>query len=486
MHGDFSRQTFQAADHFAAVLFQQGRVQLDADFNEHARIMLHYLRTVVADIVGPAAAPKRDAGFEIRVVKGDDGKIAELAIGPGRMYVDGLLVENDGGDRDDDTTWTGYWNQPDGFLDPDAPGDQLPQGKPFVAYLRVWEQLVNSVQAPRIREVALGDPGPDTAARARVVWQLATLPVTRDPGTRVVTVLANRLAEAHPRPGRMVARARRPHDVDADPCHLPPEARFRGPENQLYRIEVHSGGPAAVLPEQGRRKALSGATFKWSRENGSVVFPVVSVSGNQVRLASLGRDGKLGLEIGDWVELTDDAVAARVADDRDLTTVQRAPALLRVTAIDADSRTVTLSGRTPGECGMHRSRHPMLRRWDHSAPTRYDSDKQNIAADGALPIVENVWIAVEDGLEVLFTPPRSQPMPSDGDNDRVTGTYRPGDHWIFAARTVTGDIEWPQGEDGPIPRLPDGVRYHYAALAFIDGQGKATDRRHQFDHLPDA
>ncbi|WP_267470545.1 DUF6519 domain-containing protein [Nocardia abscessus] len=502
MHGDFSRRTFQAADHFAAVLFQQGRVQLDADFNENAEILLHYLRTVVEDLVGRAAAPKDHAGFDVRAAPPVVGTPADLLIGPGRMYVDGLLVENEIGDPDVATTWTSYWNQPDGYLDPSVTEDQLPEGI-FVAYLRVWEQLVTALQRPRIREVALGDPGPDTATRARVVWQLAPLPLPGvpgaeldDPAKRAAALdeaLRDRLAALHPDPGLLTARARRPVYSDADPCQLPPEARFRGPENQLYRVEVHSGGPAwpattLTASGRGRQKTLAGATFRWSRENGSVVFLITSVSGNQVQLATLGRDGKLGLEIGDWVELTDDAVAARVADDRDLTTVQEMPALLEVTAIDPDTRTVTLSGRTPGDCGMHQSRHPMLRRWDHRAPTRYESDsgtsKQAIAVDGALPIIENVWIALEDGVEIMFTAPEPPPPGESVGPNEVTATYRPGDHWIFPARTVTGDVEWPHDADGPIPRLPDGVRYHYAALALDLGQGPPTDRRRVFDRLP--
>jgi hypothetical protein len=32
--GDFSRDTFDAAKHYTAVLMQQSRVQLDADWNE--------------------------------------------------------------------------------------------------------------------------------------------------------------------------------------------------------------------------------------------------------------------------------------------------------------------------------------------------------------------------------------------------------------------------------------------------------------------
>ena len=41
MKGDFSRETFDSVKHFSRVLQQQGRVQLDADWNEHTAIVLH-------------------------------------------------------------------------------------------------------------------------------------------------------------------------------------------------------------------------------------------------------------------------------------------------------------------------------------------------------------------------------------------------------------------------------------------------------------
>ena len=53
MYGDFSRVTFAPERHYLAVLVQQGRVQLDADANENTAILLHHLRTLAADLIGP-------------------------------------------------------------------------------------------------------------------------------------------------------------------------------------------------------------------------------------------------------------------------------------------------------------------------------------------------------------------------------------------------------------------------------------------------
>ena len=44
MKSDISRNTFDPAKHFSRVIMQQGRVQLDADWNEQADILLHSIR----------------------------------------------------------------------------------------------------------------------------------------------------------------------------------------------------------------------------------------------------------------------------------------------------------------------------------------------------------------------------------------------------------------------------------------------------------
>ncbi len=89
MKGDFTRDTFDQRKQFSRVLMQQGRVTLDADTNEQTAILLHYLRALARDLIGPYGAPADNVGFLIGV--DDEGR---MRIGTGRYYVDGLLVEN--------------------------------------------------------------------------------------------------------------------------------------------------------------------------------------------------------------------------------------------------------------------------------------------------------------------------------------------------------------------------------------------------------
>jgi len=158
MKGDFSRDTFDRTKHFSRVLMQQGRVQLDADWNEQAAILLHYLRTLAADLIGPFAGPAGDSnGFRI----GDaDINSKDFSIGKGRYYVDGILCEND-------MENTRYNNQQDY---PNPPQMDLDTRKDYLVYLDVWEHHITALEDDYIREKALG--GLDTASRAKVVWQV--------------------------------------------------------------------------------------------------------------------------------------------------------------------------------------------------------------------------------------------------------------------------------------------------------------------------
>jgi hypothetical protein len=443
MHGDFSRVIFDPARRFSSVLSQQGRVQLDAEINEQTAILLHYMRTLTADLLGPAAyPPDSDAdalgGFG---VDGFDGETFTVA--SGRMYVNGILCECDA---------TDYWDQPDGHLDATQEEDRLPSG-PFLVYLRVWERLITAVEAPWIREVALGPDGPDTTARTRVVWQVCRLPL--EPGAfrpdmrSAPGFLRERIRRDFEPRCALAARTRRP-DEELPPSELPPSSGYRGPENQLYRVEVHQGGTAGT------------ATFKWSRENGSVVLPIREISGATVELETLGRDDKLGLDMGDVVEIVDDAVVCRSASDRPDASRGR---LFKIREVDYADHRVELDTEPADDAGRRRSLHPFLRRWDSGC-----------GEDGTgLLVQEDTWLTLEDGIEIRFSPGEARPR-----------VYRQGDYWLIPARVLTGDVEWPRSREGePLPRRPHGVPYHYAPLAYIDPRGddfELVDLRVPFPH----
>ncbi|TXS48030.1 hypothetical protein EAO75_18045 [Streptomyces sp. uw30] len=468
MHADLSRLTFRPQRRYSAVIAQQGRVQLDADINEQTAIQLHQARTLAADLIGRHGGPRDAAGFKVDYVGGKHD-IDTLHIHGGRYYVDGILLDatrhapgvpvpdEDAEEQEAAAPppyWT-YWDQPDGFRDQEKPGDRLPSPAqtPFVVYLNVWERAVSAAEDPALREVALGAAMPDTAARVKVVWQvlplsLAALDIEEtDPSKEVVRAAFDKWAQKQATPtARLAARSERPDHADEDPCLVKPDARYRGQENQLYRVEVHAGGEA------------KDATFKWSRENGSVVFPVDELDGTWVQLASLGHDDKLDLDVGDHVELVDTAYASRL---------EPLP-LLRVEELDLPGRRVRLSAEPDQSVGRLPHLNPFLRRWDHhEGPKR--KGRTTALKGGAVPVTEGEWLPLEDGVEVYFT--------------KGAG-YRTGDHWIIPARTATGSVEWPtDAARRPLLQAPAGIVRSFAPLALVKGEHGTVDLRLAFTPL---
>ncbi|KZC19330.1 MULTISPECIES: DUF6519 domain-containing protein [Rhodanobacter] len=494
MKGDFARVSFDPTRHYSQVFQQQGRVLLEADWNEQAQIQLQLLRSLVRDLVGPCWAA--GSGFAITAsVTNADGSskplpLADWQLAPGHFYVDGILCVNEAACT---LAQQPYAPTPDyGVADGKSGFENPPQG--YALWLDVWERHLCAVEAPGIADAALD--GVDTASRAQVVWQLRMLdqPRAQQQLDDVTTALKTRqqaadnptsaaaikqqLAEvaslrksldggdqANASPCALVrqlldARATYasprlraelgPHETDDDPCVIAADARYRGMENQLYRVEIHQGGPAGT------------ASFKWSRENGSVVFPVTrsdlgatADDGSApltVTLARLGRDARLGLAANDWVELVDDRY----------TLGQRAYPLLQVLAIDPANGSVTLNvpkNIVPWPLDSDPRQHPLLRRWDQ---------RDAVNAQGVLAVAEGTPMALEDGVQITFEP---------------GGVYATGEYWLIPARVAgNGQLDWPLANGAPATLPPRGG-HHYAVLGVTGDNGSYAECCCRFDSL---
>lgn len=398
MKGDFSRDTFDATKHFSRVLMQQGRVQLDADWNEQTSILLHYLRTLAKDILGPHAGPADDkeGGFKIEL----DGN--DLKISKGHYYVDGILCENDS----DNLIFTNQKNYP-GAKMPENPG----ANSNYLVYLDVWERHITALEDDSIREKALG--GADTATRAEVVWQ-----VKISDSEIHSCESANKFLSKNEKGKLIVSIDQSP--LEKNPCSLPPESKYRGLENHLYRVEIHQGGSAGT------------ATFKWSRENGSVVTSDVKRLDKRVKVSN----SQIFSE-GDWVEL--------ISNEQEL---RREPGVLvKVKSIDNDDLLFEVPVDAPsGLPDDEKESWPKkARRWNHKEIKEFSVDENGIK------IVTEQDIPLENGVQVKF----------EG------GSYTSGDYWLIPARVDTG-IEWPKVQaDTPLPLEPHGVTHHYAPLAIL-------------------
>jgi hypothetical protein len=488
--GDFTRDSASQRQ-FLRVLMQQGRVQLDADWNEQADILLNYLRQLGQDLIGYHGG--RGDGFRIGLI---DGEEDDFAIAPGRYYVEGLPCEQAGtGTLDDNNTpipWT-YRNQPYQTV---AAAPSLPELRGpnrdglLLVYLDVWERHISLIEdfdanRPGIGEVAL--EGVDTATRSQLIWQVKVVPAMPiDEEDRnqnllydadidealedvdaenVIERLRIRLkllardsfrsylqgAEVDLKPGVGTLQARtKPAAGDTDPCRIAPKARYRGLENRLYRVEIIGLGDNNQLQ------------FAWSRHNSSVTFPILRATFGDgtatIALEHLGRDARYSLTEGDWVELVNDDWALN-GHDRPF---------MRVSSIDTYDRSIVLEGSLSRSFSTA-DQHPYLRRWDSPS-------LQGVSR----PADNQGWLALEDGIEILFNSLPQTGTPSEDnpsrDAEAQQSLYQVGDYWLIPARTATGNIEWPRtGPNEPWPLPPHGIAHYYAPLAILSvGDSAAT------------
>jgi hypothetical protein len=395
MKGDFTRFTFDPKKHYSSVRMQQGRIQLDSDWNEQAEIQLYHSRITNDDVIGLCGAPKHNPGFAMGISSGD------LTIGRGRYYVQGILCENE--------LDVSYSNQPD--LRP----EKAESDGRYLAYIEAWQRHLTAVEDGDIKEVALG--GTDTATRTKTVWQVKLWKVDKpseNPDNDCPCLPTARSAGLAARTG--------PAGPE-DPCILQQGAGYHGLGNQLYRVEIHSPGKTGA------------ATFKWSRDNGSIVCAVEKVESNRITLKEPVQGGQDAFSPGKIIELSDEGHELGAVSGV-LATVQSVSrnVLIFAEGSGIDGKDFPANGKAK------------VRLWDHQlkngASSNYDL---KTGTD---------WIYLEKGIQVRFDP---------------NGDYRCGDYWLIPARRSTGQIEWPQGENEFVPR--QGIIRYRCPIAVLQRLG---------------
>ncbi|MDT8320732.1 MAG: DUF6519 domain-containing protein [Xanthomonadales bacterium] len=446
--GDFTRDTFNPQQQYSRVFLQQGRVSIDADFNEQVSILHHYQRLFATAVIGPHAAPWGcPHDFDVQV----DGD--EYSLNAGSYFVNGLLCVNEEvlkerslkqlvGDHCDD----------------------LDNGV-YVIYLDAWESHVNWIEDLRIREQALG--GTDTATRARIDWRLralcidqgvferwqsqveenASAGVSQDDHALFLQLIRDKVK---PGTGTMKAQTGTGESKAPDLCRSDDSTGYRGRENQLYRVEICRPGTADE------------ATFKWSRDNSSVVFPIRQLSGATVTLHELCRGHCGDLEVNNWVEIAGGDQGGHCGSCR----------LYQVAEVDVDKARVTLS-EEPELPDDRSAEGTSLVRWDHSGgdemgiPVSLATDQPHELEDGIqIQFGEAGGTAAGEGTDAaagdgVFVDENGNVVSS------VTTRFQSGDYWLIPARSASNSIEWPvaNGKPGWLP--PHGVVHHYAPLRIL-------------------
>ncbi len=417
MKSDISRSTFKAKKHYSSVRLQQGQPHLDADWNEQADILNYAGRTSTADIMGQSGVPIKNSGFNISA--SDDQ--SELMISPGRIYVDGILCENQEAISVSDQD--------------DFPEATLPANDGlYLAYLEVWERNITTLEDPSLREMALGKAG--SATRSQVMSQVKLLPVadpTQYTGHHSEPTEWLALKERHQNRGKLKAQARS-DEIVSDPCSYGARGGYTRLENQLYRIEIHKGG----LPGE--------ATFKWSRNNGILVTEWLDQDQNILTVRQTGKDDVLKFTPGQWIELTDDGL--ELAGKRG--------ALAQI--LDVEGLTITIN---PENVVLHDTDEPDLKIADFSIGTAKirQWDMEDHFGEITIPADSSTWVAVEEGIEIQFS------------HDAKT-LFQSGDYWLIPARAAIKNIEWPcDNQSEPIADESHGVTRHFCRLAFVQKNG---------------
>lgn len=369
----------------------------------------------------------------------------------GHYHADGLRVEQPADVKFPEGAfpWTG------GGSRPAVPVPTSSSGAAVIAYLEAREQLVTAVDAPGLREAALGGPDTTVRTRAQGVVKLARVEGSV-PAEDLDAAVAHAFRNVSVESGRLqvtsAAAATSP-----DPCALPPAAGYAGADHRLYRFEVHQGGSPGA----------SGASIKWSKNNGSELAGVDAVvSPSRVRLTQ-----DIGLRDGDLLEITSayeelwDGDVARVVVTAGAETFHAPPrvaGLLFAVRTTAHPREFTL----------------------HDPVTMVGASLSGPTADGAARQARR-W----DGL--LRTDPDTMGGPAttsfalgDGITVELSGSsFAPGAWWEYEARAGASGL----GESWPSPREPHGPERIFAPLARFEYASDITPmilRRWYDDAIP--
>ena len=410
MKGDFTRDTFQPQKHYTAVLMQQGRLQLDADWNEQISIQNDRLQTQIRDLIGNSGTSTQ--GFSIDVTQDGD-----LTIAPGYIYVEGTRCELDNTLK--------YTQQPDYSNAP-----RPTQSGNYLVYLDVWQRHITTIEDPSIREVALGVP--DTATRSQTVWQVKLLRVPEGSTPKAIWDRFQNKPQ-----NRLTARVK----SNTDGGIL--SAGSQQFENRLYRVEVHaSDNSDADNPTTGQTTGqITGSkrNFKWSRNNGAIASTIKQIKGNTIVIDNLGREDAQFFAPGQWVEVTDSR--------RELT--HKPGVFVRLTAATVGNELRfdpnTLDGNQAiTAANFPKDAQPKVRRWEHNATT-----------DKAVIPLDSDWIPLEAGIEVKF---------DDFQVNNPLSPYQSGDYWMLPVRAnqSLNAIPWQDKSQSP-----QGIQHHYSLLAEV-------------------
>ena len=432
MASDRARVSYDPSREWRGVIAQQGRVSVEADWNEAATIAEERDRHVTLDVVGPVGTP--DSGYAVTAVPAE-GEQAEstpghFTIGKGTLYL--------GGERLDLDEQVHYRTQPDWLdhstdplWDPPAVRDRK-GGRHELVYLLASEQEVSAVEDPALADVALG--GPDTMQRRRILQRFARYPSESGTCDGSRSALERSLADHGLKldPASMMAESTAklqvsfPNSPAAPRISRPvPGGGYLGAENQMIRVMVTGTGGKNGEP-----------TIVWGFDDASFLYRVQPAAhdseGTTLTLASAPVDSYHYPEKGQAVELLRDAVKLT---DNDYIASSHGFVSALAGAYDPTSKQLVISGEPPSGYLSDETPQLYLRVWQATA----------LAPTGK-PILLG-----DTGVAVTLT---------------TSGSFHVGDFWRFALRPIQPATVYPERYRSE-PQPPDGPRIWACPLAVL-------------------
>ncbi|MEE9554396.1 MAG: DUF6519 domain-containing protein [candidate division Zixibacteria bacterium] len=427
MKGDFSNYRYRPRVNYSSVLKQQGRVALDSDWNEQAKIWDDKFRGFIRDFLGEFAIPLPPDGFgktgfnpfKIDNFSSGPGDVIDFSVRQGVCYLAGhrFRLEND----------VTYRTQPD-YPEPNLISGQ---GDNILVYLEVWNKTVSYIDDETLREPALG--GPDTCLRKNIVGQISAI-LTSDINTREKAEdFVKKMSDKEP----LLFTLKIDQSAHQIPFSFGDIDMGGGliPGNLHLRVELHRGPKFNGSYEDG---------FKWSDDNAATVIRILkTIENNSLILEETEAITGESLKEGDWVEISNAVTELHRFGGQ----------MARIESIEQGANDILVT--------LNTDIHPLLRRFNIG-----DKPKNRIELYPRLrrwsgyisPLALKTVYDLGRGMKAIF-------------QARSGFQFNPGDFWTFAIREREYNKKY-----APNKAAPDGVEVYRHPLAIIKrGKGKKAE-----------
>jgi hypothetical protein len=457
MGSDRARISYDPNQQYRSVVMQQGRVTLEADFNEELAIAGEELREETLDIVGPSGTP--DDGYSVTPLAAHD-----FSVEAGTMYVGGLRVatpppspatSKSGKKVDPNLTYLNQTDWLDHVGDPDWVDPSVNPPTTEFIYLFLREQEISAVEDSDLKDVALG--GPDTAQRTRLIQHIVRVNADPTCSTGLAEVQKDKWQPEglvfNPATMRLESTATLQVGFSSkvsqpDPCNPQAQGGFLGADNQLIRVQISGIDQASGNPK-----------FVWGFDDASFLYrlDVDKANPKLLHLQSRPVDASHQPRVNQAVEVL--RSAAQLSNGEFVASLSGLVLKLDK-AYDPDTQMVSLPAtlaQLPVEYyDATQTPRVFLRVWE-----------QEVISTGVAMDLGNT------GLQVTLQAPGN--------------VFHLGDYWLFAVRPSTPQQVYPERYlTGFQP--PEGPRMWACPLATIDWTGQtpaALDCRRSFSPLVD-